>query len=235
MTRRLVPTLAGLALLLAACEKPAPTPSPSPAAGELKTEDDKTLYALGMLLGRNVAPLHLNAAELQTVEKGLEDVSNGKAPQVDLQAYAQKVAQLAQTRMAAGAKQERDRSASFEEAAAKEPGAVKTPTGLVFRSLKPGTGPIPSADDTVSVHYEGKLIDGTVFDSSLQRGQPVEFPVKGVIACWTEALQRMKVGEKARLVCPASIAYGDRPAGPKIPAGATLTFEVELLGIKGKK
>ena len=232
MMRRFVPSLAAVALLAGACEKP--PPPPSPAAGELKTEDDKTLYALGMMLGRNVTPLHLTAAELEVVKKGLEDTANGKTAQVDLQAYGPKVQQLAQARVAAGAKAERDRSGSYEEAAAKEAGAVKTPSGLVFRTLTAGKGPSPADTDTVTVHYQGKLIDGTVFDSSVQRGQPAEFPVKGVIACWTEGLQRMKVGEKAKLVCPAAIAYGDRATG-KIPAGATLTFEVELLGIKGKK
>jgi FKBP-type peptidyl-prolyl cis-trans isomerase FkpA len=230
MTRRLVPTLAALALLAAACEKAAPPPP----AVELKTDDDKALYALGIMLGRNVTPLHLSAAELEVVKKGLEDTASGKPALVDLQTYGPKVQQLAQARMAAGAQAEKARSASYEEAAAKEAGAVKTPSGLVYRTLTPGTGPSPAETDTVSVHYEGKLIDGTVFDSSRQRGQPAEFPVKGVIACWTEALQRMKVGEKAKLVCPAVIAYGDRATG-KIPPGATLTFEVELLGIKGKK
>lgn len=233
MRRTCVSSLAAVALLMAACEKPAPTPPPA-AAGGLTTEEDKTLYAVGIMLGRNVAPLHLTAAELATVEKGLEDTANGKAAQVDLQTYGPKLQQWAQTRIAAGAQAEKTRSAGYEEAAAKEQGAVKTPSGLIFRTLTPGTGAIPTATDTVSVQYEGKLTDGTVFDSSQQHGgKPAEFPVNGVIACWTEALQRMKVGEKAKLVCPATIAYGDRATG-KIPPGSTLTFEVELLGIKGK-
>lgn len=230
MSRRLVPTLAAVALLAGACTKPAPPPP----AVEIKTEDDKTLYALGMMLGRNVAPLRLSAAELEMVKKGLEDTANGKAGQVDLPTYGPKVQQLAQARLAAGAQAEKARSSAYEEAAAKEAGAVKTPSGLIVRTLTPGTGPSPADTDTVSVHYEGKLTDGTVFDSSLKRGQPAEFMLNSVIACWREGLQRMKVGEKAKLVCPASIAYGDRAMG-QIPPGATLTFEVELLGIKGKK
>jgi FKBP-type peptidyl-prolyl cis-trans isomerase FkpA len=229
MRRTYVSSLAAVALLTAACAKPAPPP-----AAELKTEDDKTLYALGIILGRNVVPLHLNAAELAVVQKGLEDTATSKTSQVDLQAYGPKVQQWAQARMAAGAQAEKTRSAAYEEAAAKEEGAVKTPSGLVFKTLTPGKGASPAATDTVSVQYEGKLTDGTVFDSSQQHGgKPAEFPVNGVIACWTEALQRMKVGEKARLVCPAALAYGDRPTG-KIPPGSTLTFEVELVGIKGK-
>jgi FKBP-type peptidyl-prolyl cis-trans isomerase FkpA len=231
MRRTCVSSLAALVLLMAACAKPAPPP---PTAGELKTEDDKTLYALGIMVGRNVTPLHLTAAELAVVERGLEDTANNKTAQVDIQVYGPKLQQWAQARMAAGAQVEKAHSAAYEEAAAKEQGAVKTPSGLVFKTLTPGKGASPAATDTVSVQYEGKLTDGTVFDSSLKHGgQPAEFPVTGVIPCWTEALQRMKVGEKAKIVCPAVIAYGDRGAG-KIPAGATLTFEVELLGIKGK-
>jgi FKBP-type peptidyl-prolyl cis-trans isomerase FkpA len=241
MRRRLVPTLAALALAGAACNKPAAKP---PAATELKTEDEKTMYALGLLMGRDVARLHLSAPELEAVKKGLDDSASGRTAAVDLQVYGPKVQKLAQERMAAGAKADQEkmaadaqaekaRSLGYEEAAAKEPGAVKTASGLIFRSLEPGKGPSPSASDQVSVHYEGKLIDGTVFDSSLKRGQPAEFPLNGVIPCWTEGLQKMKVGGKARLVCPAEIAYKDRSMG-HIPAGATLTFEVQLLGIKGK-
>jgi FKBP-type peptidyl-prolyl cis-trans isomerase FkpA len=121
---------------------------------------------------------------------------------------------------------------SFIDNAAREPGAVHLTSGLVMRTLRPGDGPTPGADDSVKVHYEGHLIDGTVFDSSLQRGTPATFPVRGVIPCWTEALQRMKVGEKAKLVCPSSIAYGDQGMPPNIPGSATLVFEVELLGIE---
>jgi len=119
--------------------------------------------------------------------------------------------------------------------AASEAGAVTTGSGLVYRSLKEGTGPAPTAADTVKVHYRGTLADGTEFDSSIKRGQPAEFPLGRVIKCWTEGVQRMKVGGKARLTCPAAIAYGERgtPGGP-IPPNATLSFEVELLGISGR-
>jgi FKBP-type peptidyl-prolyl cis-trans isomerase FkpA len=119
-------------------------------------------------------------------------------------------------------------------AAAKEAGAVVTPSGLVFRSLKDGTGASPSAKDNVKVHYRGTFPDGKEFDSSYKRNEAIEFPLNGVIACWTEGVQRMKVGGKAKLTCPASIAYGSRGAGGVIPPNATLLFEVELLAINGK-
>ncbi len=118
--------------------------------------------------------------------------------------------------------------------AAKEAGAVVTPSGLVYRSLKDGTGASPAASDKVKVHYRGTFMDGKEFDSSYKRGEPIEFPLSGVIKCWTEGVQRMKVGGKARLTCPAGIAYGERGNGGVIPANATLQFEVELLGINGK-
>jgi len=118
--------------------------------------------------------------------------------------------------------------------AAKEEGAVLTPSGLVYRSLKDGAGPSPKATDKVTVHYKGTFPDGREFDSSYKRGQPIDFPLNGVIACWTEGVQRMKTGGKAKLTCPPEIAYGARGAGGVIPPNATLVFEVELLGINGK-
>ncbi len=121
------------------------------------------------------------------------------------------------------------------KAAAAEPGASVSDSGLVYRSLKEGSGPSPSATDVVRVHYRGTFPDGREFDSSHKRGQPAEFPLNRVIKCWTEGVQKLKVGGKAKLTCPAAIAYGDRgtPGGP-IPPNAVLQFEVELLGVSGK-
>jgi len=119
----------------------------------------------------------------------------------------------------------------YLDKAATEPGAQKTASGLVYRELQPGTGPSPKATDTVRVHYRGTLIDGTEFDSSYKRNEPAEFPLNRVIPAWTEGVQKMKVGGKSHLVCPANIAYGERGAPPVIPGGATLIFEIELLGI----
>ncbi|MCU0925265.1 MAG: FKBP-type peptidyl-prolyl cis-trans isomerase [Hydrogenophaga sp.] len=120
------------------------------------------------------------------------------------------------------------------DTAAKEPGALVTASGLVFRSLKDGAGAAPGANDTVKVHYKGTFPDGKEFDSSYSRGTPIEFPLNRVIPCWTEGVQRIKVGGKAKLTCPSSIAYGARGAGGVIPPNATLVFEVELLGINGR-
>ncbi len=116
-------------------------------------------------------------------------------------------------------------------AAAKEPGATVTASGLVYRSLTEGTGASPAATDTVKVHYRGTLPDGKEFDSSYKRGEAASFPLNRVIPCWTEGVQRMKVGGKARLTCPSAIAYGERGAGSVIPPHATLHFEVELVDI----
>ena len=119
-------------------------------------------------------------------------------------------------------------------AAAKEPGAVVKPSGLVFLSLRDGTGPSPGPTDVVKVNYRGTFPDGKEFDSSYKRGAPIEFPLDRVIKCWTEGVQRMQVGGKAKLTCPPGIAYGERGAGSAVPPNATLRFEVELLAIKGR-
>lgn len=118
--------------------------------------------------------------------------------------------------------------------ASKEAGAKVTASGLVYRSLKDGTGDSPKATDKVKVHYKGTFPDGKEFDSSYKRNEPTEFPLNGVIPCWTEGVQLMKTGGKARLTCPSAIAYGSRGAGATIPPNATLVFEVELLAINGK-
>jgi FKBP-type peptidyl-prolyl cis-trans isomerase FkpA len=117
---------------------------------------------------------------------------------------------------------------------AKEAEAITTPTGLIYQSLKDGTGASPGAADKVKVHYRGTFPDGREFDSSYKRGTPIEFPLNGVIRCWTEGVQRMKVGGKARLTCPPAIAYGERGAGNVIPPNATLNFEIELLGANSR-
>ncbi len=126
-----------------------------------------------------------------------------------------------------------DNAQEYLDKAAAEPGAVKTSSGLIYTELRPGTGASPKASDTVKVNYRGTLTDGTEFDSSYKRNEPAEFPLDHVIPCWTEGVQRMKVGGKSRLVCPSKIAYGDEGRPPVIPGGATLIFEIELLSVNG--
>lgn len=195
------------------------------------TENDKTFYALGLAISQNLAVFGLSAAELEMVKTGLSDGVQGKPAQVDLRAYGPKIQEIQRSRGAAAAAQEKKAGETVIAKAAAEKGAVKTAAGAVVIPLKVGTGPAPSATDKVKVHYHGTLTDGTVFDSSVQRGEPITFPLDGVIRCWTEGVQQMKVGGKARLVCPPDTAYGDRGAPPRIRPGATLVFEVELLEI----
>jgi FKBP-type peptidyl-prolyl cis-trans isomerase FkpA len=208
------------------------TSSITRAAGpELKTDEDKTFYALGLALGPQLAPFNLTAAELDLVKAGLSDAVLNKEKQVDLKAYMPKIQALAHGRASAAAAEEKKAGQAFLEKAAAEKGATKTASGLIYSVIKPGTGAQPKATDKVKVHYKGTLTDGTVFDSSIERGEPATFPLNGVIKCWTEGVQMMKVGGKSKLVCPSDIAYGDHGSPPKIKPGATLVFEVELLDI----
>jgi FKBP-type peptidyl-prolyl cis-trans isomerase FkpA/FKBP-type peptidyl-prolyl cis-trans isomerase FklB len=198
------------------------------------TDEQKTLYALGVAMSQSLSSFGLSETELEQVKEGITDGVLKRTPKINVQEFGQKIQQLQQARVAVVAEGEKKEGAAFLAKAATEPGAVKTDSGLVFTTITAGSGESPKASDTVKVHYQGTLIDGTVFDSSIQRGQPATFPLSGVIRCWTEGVQRMKIGEKSRLVCPSAIAYGDRGAPPKIKPGATLVFEVELLDIVKK-
>ncbi|HZH03554.1 MAG TPA: FKBP-type peptidyl-prolyl cis-trans isomerase [Myxococcaceae bacterium] len=204
------------------------------AAQPLKTEDEKTLYALGAVIGKSLGNFSLTKAELELVKRGLTDQTNGTKLEVNPDDYNAKIEALAKARGTAKAEGEKTKSQTYLTTAAKEKGAVKTASGMVYQELKAGKGESPKATDTVKVHYKGTLIDGTEFDSSYKRNQPAEFPLNGVIPCWTEGVQKMKVGGKAKLTCPSSIAYGDQGRPPKIPGGATLVFEIELLEIAKK-
>jgi FKBP-type peptidyl-prolyl cis-trans isomerase FkpA len=197
-----------------------------------QTEEEKTLYAMGQMVARGLKDYHFTAKEAEMLKRGLGDALAGKKPAVDVGAYEQKVRELAENRRTAAAARQKEGSKGFLEAAAKEKGAVRTDSGLVYLSLKEGSGDSPKATDKVKVSYEGKLTDGTVFDASARHGGPAEFPLNGVIPCWTEGVQRMKPGGKARLVCPSAIAYGDKGVPGVIPGGSTLVFEVELLEVK---
>ena len=158
----------------------------------------------------------------------------GKKTQVEVADYNNKVQEIAKARRKAQGDKLAAAGKEFLEKAAKEKGAVKTDSGLVYLSLKEGAGESPKATDTVKVHYRGTLPDGKEFDSSYKRNKPIDFKLDGVIKCWTEGVQKMKPGGKAKLVCPSSIAYGENGAGEMILPGATLAFEVELLEVVKK-
>ncbi len=205
---------------------------PAFAADAPKTEEQKTLYAIGLSVGRTLAPFSLTSAELEIVKQGLTDSIAGNKPAVELSAYNNKIQEMARARRKAqGDKLAPQNKAALDKAAA-EKGAVKTASGLVYVLLKEGTGTNPIATDTVRVNYRGTLPDGKEFDSSVKHGKPLEFKIDSVIKCWTEGVQKMKPGGKAKLVCPAALAYGDTGAGELILPGATLIFEIELLEVK---
>jgi FKBP-type peptidyl-prolyl cis-trans isomerase len=225
--------LFSLALLaLVACS---PTEPPAPAAsaqsGELTTDQDKTLYAIGLVLGERVTRFKLTSAELDFVSQGLKDVALGNEPKVALDVYGPRIQGLMEERMQAVAAAEKQASDAWVAEQAALPGAQRSGTGVVVIPITEGTGANPTADSTVRVHYHGTLRDGSVFDSSVQRGEPISFSLSNVIACWTEGVQKIKVGGKSKLVCPSDTAYGDQGSGD-IPGGAALAFEVELLAIE---
>jgi FKBP-type peptidyl-prolyl cis-trans isomerase FkpA len=207
------------------------TPAARAAEVKLETEDQKTLYALGLALSRNLATFALTPTELETVEAGMSDGLFSKEKKVDIDKYGQKIQEMAQARSKAAAEKEKEAAKPFLEKMAQEKGAKKLDSGVIYIEQKAGTGDAPKATDKVKVHYTGKLTDGTVFDSSVERGQPATFPLNQVIKCWTDGVQQMKVGGKAKIICPADVAYGDRGAPPKIKPGSTLQFDVELLEI----
>ncbi len=207
----------------------APTPPPKPAAMS-PAETEAALRNVGLSVAKSLEVFALTEAELAIVQKGITEGVK-KAPALDEKAQ-KSVQDLVQARLAVAAEKEKAAGDKYLSDAAKEKGAVKAESGLVYTSLKDGTGPQPTAADKVKVHYTGKLVNGKVFDSSVERKQPIDFPLNGVIPCWTEGVQKMKVGGKAKLVCPPGIAYGPNGRPPQIPGNAVLVFEVELLGVE---
>jgi FKBP-type peptidyl-prolyl cis-trans isomerase FkpA len=195
------------------------------------TDEQKTLYAIGTKLSPALRAIELTAEEIEFVTDGLTDAVVGRDLKVDPAAQEAKVQEFAAARVAKATEKEKAASDVFLTKAAAEKGAVKKPSGLVYVETKPGTGAQPKGTDAVKVHYHGTLIDGTVFDSSVDRGEPTTFSLAGVIPCWTEGVALMKEGGKSKLICPSSIAYGDRGSPPKIKPGAALVFDVELLEV----
>jgi FKBP-type peptidyl-prolyl cis-trans isomerase FkpA/FKBP-type peptidyl-prolyl cis-trans isomerase FklB len=201
-------------------------------AQQAVSEQDKTIYAIGVLLNRELAVFNLTPQELELVKAGMTDQALGKSLQADVQVYGPKIQEFQQARALAVATAERKAGADYALKAAKQSKTKKTASGLLITTLQSGKGASPKATDRVRVNYRGTLLDGTEFDSSFKRGTPATFALNQVIACWTEGVPLMKVGGKSRLVCPDTIAYGDRGSPPLVKPGATLIFEIELLGIE---
>jgi len=210
---------------LAGCAKAA---APVP-----KTDEEKAMYALGVILARNIQPFEFTEQELELVKAGVADGARDKSTldQAAIEALVPKLQELQTTRMAEAGKREKAAGVAYLTKAAAEKGATKTASGLVIRTTQEGTGPMPTANDVVKVHYTGKFVDGKVFDSSVERKEPATFPLSGVIPCWTEAVQLIKVGGKAQVTCPSDLAYGDEGRPPQMRGGATLVFDIELLEI----
>jgi FKBP-type peptidyl-prolyl cis-trans isomerase FkpA len=218
--RQVVVTLAVLLLVVSAgCSKV------QPASGS----DGDVLRAIGYDFGRGVTQLDLSSQEQDAVRRGMEEglkgSVRGRVTRMQIDAFVGK-------RRAAGASREAERGKVYAEAAAKEPGAIKLDTGVVFRELAPGTGPVPQQGSRVSFHFKNSLIDGTVLDDSVVDGKPAETVLgPDVLPCWSQVLTRMKAGGKAKAVCPASETFGPQGRPPAIPPGATLVFELELLEV----
>lgn len=216
-----------VSLVLAGCD--------SQTSTELKTPAQKASYGIGLNMGKSLAQEGMDDLDSQAVAQGIEDAIGKKEQKlkddelVEAFAFLQK---RAEERMAALNDEAAKAGKKFLEDNAKREGVKTTASGLQYEIVTKAEGAQPKATDVVSVHYEGRLTDGKVFDSSIQRGSPIDLPVSGVIPGWVEALQLMHVGEKAKLYIPSDLAYGAQSPSPAIPANSVLVFDLELLSIK---
>lgn len=220
MKNVLVILVAGLALTLTACNKP-----------DLKSDKGQASYAIGQQIGQNLKSQNIDF-DATTLVASMKDAQEGKAQMTkeEIQKAMMKLQESAMKKQQEEGESNKKKSADFLEKNKTAEGVKTTASGLQYMVMKEGDGAMPKKEDNVKCHYTGTLIDGTKFDSSVDRGQPAEFPVAGVIPGWTEALQMMKVGSKYKLFIPPELAYG--PSGrPGIPANSALVFEVELLEI----
>ncbi len=247
MVKRSLITMAMAALLVAAMTAQNPAPKDNQQSAPLATKKGKLSYALGLDLGRQLQKMSVDI-DPAVFAQGMKDSMPGGKPaltddevrraisemQTEQQAKMQKLqAERAAANKALAEKNKKEGQAFLAENKTK-PGVVALPSGLEYKILKEGTGPKPTAEDTVVCHYRGTLINGTEFDSSYQRGEPVTFPVKGVIKGWSEALRLIPVGSKWQLFIPADLAYGEQGFPGKIEPGSTLIFELELISIQKK-
>lgn len=228
--QRLAPAIALVGLVLAGCD--------SETSVKLETPAQKASYGIGLNMGKSLVQEGMSDLDSRAVAQGIDDALGKKEQQLTdeelMEAFAflqtraeEKMAETNREAVAAGKK--------YLEENAKREGVKTTESGLQYEVLKKAEGPKPVAKDVVTVHYEGSLTDGTVFDSSIKRGTPIDLPVGGVIPGWVEGLQLMSVGEKYKLYIPSELAYGEQSPSPLIPANSVLVFELELLGIKNEE
>lgn len=228
-------TVLALTLALAACKKDA-----QPSSAKLDSEDAKAAYSIGYMTAKSMSA-QLPSLQVESYQAGFKDAYAKKPGTITeeemktvLMAFETKMKKEAEEKQKKAAAEAVSKGAAYLAENAKKAGVTTTASGLQYEVLKEGSGAKPKATDTVKVHYEGKLVDGTVFDSSIKRGEPVSFPLNQVIPGWTEGVQLMSVGSKYRFVIPANLAYGENGGGP-IPPNSVLTFEVELLEINPAK
>jgi FKBP-type peptidyl-prolyl cis-trans isomerase FklB len=203
----------------------------------IKTNADKVSYGIGLQMAQQVKGQTFPDFNLDALIIGIQDVFANEPmrfPEEEMQAAFSAINQQAQEAAAGAATENKAAGQAFLDENAKKDGVITTESGLQYEIITAGTGPKPGQSDMVVTHYHGSLTDGTVFDSSVDRGEPAQFPVNGVIQGWIEALQLMPVGSKWRLTIPSDLAYGDQGSAPVIGPGATLIFEIELLEIKGQ-
>lgn len=211
------------------------------AQEDFKTEKEKFSYALGVLISQNFRGQPLPDIDPAVFGTGFSDITNGKTPKLDAQTASTFVNEYMTAYQAKQAEKDAAKFAGNKEAGIKflaenatKEGVKTTASGLQYMVIREGDGPSPVATDKVTVHYEGTLTSGEVFDSSYKRGEPIDFPLNGVIKGWTEGVQLMKTGAKYRFFIPQELAYGSRATGALIKPYSTLVFDVELLSIAGK-
>lgn len=223
--KQLLFPMIAVALLTASCN----AQDKSKSKG-MTTQKDSLAYSLGVSIGNNLKSSNLDSIDVDLLAKGMKDLFSGK-PEITQEQADMAINMFMMQREKVKGEANLKVGQDFLEANKKKEGVKVTASGLQYVVMKEGTGPKPTLNDKVTTHYHGTLIDGTVFDSSVDRGQPASFPVSGVIPGWTEALQLMGVGSKWKLFVPANLAYGERGAGGKIGPNSTLIFEVELISI----
>ncbi|WP_313646643.1 FKBP-type peptidyl-prolyl cis-trans isomerase [Pseudomonas sp.] len=225
---RLAAAVALVGLVLAGCDQQTSSP-------ELKTPAQKASYGIGLNMGKSLAQEGMDDLDSKAVALGIEDAVGKKEQRIKDEELVEAFTALqkrAEERLTKASEEAASAGKKFLEENAKKPGVVTTASGLQYQVVKKADGPQPKPTDVVTVHYEGKLIDGKVFDSSVERGSPIDLPVSGVIPGWVEGLQLMHVGEKYKLFIPAELAYGAQSPSPLIPANSVLVFDLELIAIK---